>query len=553
MSKTKFALSAEDGIFKLKFDEDGKIVSATPVSTDANYKIPAHKFANRTVQAFDMTGGTLYKLKFGKDGVEGVPELSQKPVAEGRTAKAVDIETGTYFSIHYNPDGSLRFATPDQPMNELIGMGGEDFDFGKRSQLGMEDYIGRKFKALDVAGGAYYEIEYGLAGLRGFPTVTKKAIRADHDFEVPGFIRITPKLMSEKEAKDALASARKEIDRMIGLTDAKTQMEEVLSNFKATRVRKKLGMKTPPPSLHLAFLGNPGTGKTTYARYYASLLRAAGILEHGHVVEVDRSKLVAGYVGQTEMLTRAVLEAARGGVLIIDEFYALGAKGSGGGSSEAEFGQRALEVILKFMEDERADLVVILTGYTQEMMAAIESNPGVKRRLAKIMDFPDYNAKELSQIFNLFAKDMGMSFTPQARKHIDEIIEHGVQNKDRHFGNAGQIRNLIEAVQMRMDARIDRLGLWDAAEKELDATGNVSKSLRGKLTRVTLEDVQGLSIVGKKSDEFDGPKQVIGFGTRFTEDKKATPTPTRPANDETTARASVSAKRSATARGFNVK
>ena len=197
-------------------------------------------------------------------------------------------------------------------------------------------------------------------------------------------------------------------------------------------------MKTPDISYHCVFTGNPGTGKTTVARIIASIYKDLGILKKGHLVETDRSGLVAEYVGQTAIKTNKIVDSALDGALFIDEAYSLvqGAK--------EDFGQEAISTLLKRMEDDRNRLVVILAGYGTEMQTFIDSNPGLQSRFNRYIHFPDYTANELEQIFLLNAKNNQYTLDDEALMKLEDSMSSVVEHKDKNFGNARFVRNLFE-------------------------------------------------------------------------------------------------------------
>ena len=197
------------------------------------------------------------------------------------------------------------------------------------------------------------------------------------------------------------------------------------------------GLSTPKTSNHLVFLGNPGTGKTTVARLIAKIYKQLGVLEKGQLIEVDRSGLVAGYVGQTAIKTQEKIDEAMGGVLFIDEAYSL-AKG------ESDFGQEAIDTLLKAMEDKRDDFVVIVAGYTKQMEAFLLSNPGLKSRFNKSILFEDYTEEELLDIFNLFCHKYGLRLSEDAKRNLGVFLSTICSEKTENFANAREIRNLFE-------------------------------------------------------------------------------------------------------------
>ncbi|MCR5294700.1 MAG: AAA family ATPase [Lachnospiraceae bacterium] len=254
-----------------------------------------------------------------------------------------------------------------------------------------------------------------------------------------------------EKPKEPEKTGMEELNELVGLEAVKHDVKELTAFVKMQKLREKRGMKTPDTSLHLVFSGNPGTGKTTIARILAKIYKEIGALSKGQLVEVDRGNLVAGYVGQTAIKTKKKIEEAKGGILFIDEAYTL-ARGEGN-----DFGQEAIDTILKAMEDNRDDLVVIVAGYTDLMKKFINSNPGLKSRFNKYIEFPDYSAEELIAIFNLRCDKYGYSFTPEARRKVDEIITAHEKNKGPNFANARDVRNLFEKIITNQATRIAEL------------------------------------------------------------------------------------------------
>ena len=258
----------------------------------------------------------------------------------------------------------------------------------------------------------------------------------------------TPLPESEPTLEELLA----ELDGLCGLEQVKQDVKSLINLVKVRRLREEAGLPVPPMSLHLVFLGNPGTGKTTVARLLARLYHAIGVLPKGQLVEVDRSGLVAGFVGQTALKTQEVIQKAIGGVLFIDEAYALVNQDNGN-----DFGREVIEVLLKNMEDHRKDLVVIVVGYSQLMEKFIHSNPGLESRFNKYFYFEDYDGAQLFTILQSMCVKNGYVLTPEgealARRELMALYE----DRDENFGNARDVRNLFEQAVARQSDRVARL------------------------------------------------------------------------------------------------
>ena len=248
-------------------------------------------------------------------------------------------------------------------------------------------------------------------------------------------------ILKEKSApRKQRSPAAEELNSLIGLVTVKSEINTLTNYIKVQKMRAEKGMKVSPVSYHCVFTGNPGTGKTTVARIVSEIYRELGILNKGHLVETDRSGLVAEYVGQTAVKTNKIIDSALDGVLFIDEAYSL----VDGGSSD--YGKEAISTLLKRMEDDRNRLVVILAGYTEDMKRFIESNPGLQSRFNRYIEFPDYTADELFQIFESSAKKYEYKLTEDAAAILKEIFLKAVEGKDKHFGNGRFVRNLFEKV-----------------------------------------------------------------------------------------------------------
>lgn len=255
-------------------------------------------------------------------------------------------------------------------------------------------------------------------------------------------------LSFNKGSTRSLDTILSELNSLTGLNTVKKTLSEAIQLQKIQTRRKDLSLNAPTISRHLVFTGNPGTGKTIVARLVAEAYAAIGVLSKGHLVEADRSSLVAGYIGQTALKTQALIESAIGGVLFIDEAYALTS------TSENDFGHEAIEVLLKMMEDHRDELIVIVAGYSQEMDVFLKSNPGLSSRFANIIAFPDYSSDELLSIFLQLLVTNGMCLDSEGKQRVKECIDVIYANRDKHFGNGRYIRQLFERVVAAQSMRL---------------------------------------------------------------------------------------------------
>lgn len=240
-----------------------------------------------------------------------------------------------------------------------------------------------------------------------------------------------------------------ELDSYIGLGAVKEEVHNLINMVQVYKLRREHDLPTTDMSLHMVFTGNPGTGKTMMARMMARIYRSLGILSKGQLVEVDRSGLVAGYVGQTALKTQKVIEKAMGGVLFVDEAYALN------GKSENDFGQEAIDTLLKAMEDHRDDLVVIVAGYTDLMDKFIHSNPGLESRFNRFLLFEDYSLDELMAIFKMRC-GKGYTLSPGAEPLVRDYIAEESADGDG-FGNARGVRNIFEHILVAQNNRLAKM------------------------------------------------------------------------------------------------
>jgi probable Rubsico expression protein CbbX len=249
-------------------------------------------------------------------------------------------------------------------------------------------------------------------------------------------------------AASGLGEELAQLDReLTGLVPVKRRIREIAALLLVDRARQKLGLKTAPPTLHMSFTGNPGTGKTTVALRMAGILHKLGYVRRGHLVSVTRDDLVGQYIGHTAPKTKDVLKKAMGGVLFIDEAYYLYRP-----ENERDYGQEAIEILLQVMENQRDDLVVIMAGYADRMDRFFSSNPGFRSRIAHHIDFPDYDDGELVAIADTILGGLGFRLSDPARVVLCDYVAR--RRTQPHFANARSIRNALDRARLRQAVRL---------------------------------------------------------------------------------------------------
>ena len=312
----------------------------------------------------------------------------------------------------------------------------------------------------------------------GEPATQRKSETREEDQPAP-----------EKSLEELMA----ELDALIGLEGVKREVRSLINLIKVRRMREEHGLKVMDMSFHMVFTGNPGTGKTTVARLIAQIYKQLGFLSKGQLIETDRSGLVAGYVGQTAGKVTDVVNRALGGILFIDEAYALARKGM-----ENDFGREAIDTLVKLMEDHRDDLVVIVAGYTDEMHDFLTSNPGLISRFNKYIDFKDYTDDELMAILDMNAQRQGYAVSEDAKAVVRKMLSGMTLGDRMDFGNARGMRNLLEKL---VQAQANRLA---------QMTGEITKEMLCEITRADAQTA--LELEEPPEEEPEGVEKALENG-----------------------------------------
>lgn len=433
-------------------------------------------------------------------------------MAEETKHLVVDLKTGFAYGIKLDAKGKCVAAQPlnvqiesldGRPVKTfgplvgvnpatIIATGGNPLPYGQTTYATELAQNGARAKLFTIVWPSKEDAAKGV-----LPQVATKALPANL---IEAGFAARPAVEGAEGDQEKLRLAMKNIDDMIGLTAAKRDIKQNIAIARFNKLKEEMGLATKPISRHMVFTGNPGTGKTTFAREVAKVYHALGLIKKPVVHEVKREDLVAGYIGQTAIKVTEEINKAKGGILFIDEAYALSREG--GVSDSKDFGREAIDTLVAAMENMRDDLVVIVAGYTGPMKNFIDANPGLKSRFMTYIDFADYEIGELTDIMDFMLKERGYTMTDEARDHTIDLLREERDRSGKDFGNGRTVRNLVEKAEKELALRLEE-------ENVLSGTAKLSKAeIKQALSTITLADVERVNLQGLTA----GKTSTISFG-----------------------------------------
>ncbi len=449
------ALMGKGGIVCFENFEEGFAPFLRMVSslvTEGSIVLSKRYVLNRGVLVENQTG--LVKNSIGSLTAEGKYLFF---ITEGKIADVQDAFGATFM---YHILDTVVFHTLDEKAITLIIKEKKEELQKKCAErlsvnLTVEDEIDRwvlshydKTAGADAVLAYFHDFYISLSEIVLKQDVKEIRVKVQDDVPTACYEGGTAVLIRSKNSQKEIEEVDKELNTIIGLAEVKNYIHSLKAHVAIQQRRKQQGMKTAEISRHMIFTGNPGTGKTTIARLFARYMKAIGALSQGQLVEVTRADLVARYVGQTAPLTMSVIRSALGGVLFIDEAYSLYR------GKDDSFGLEAIDTLVKAMEDNRDDLIVILAGYSREMKEFLEANSGLKSRFANIIEFPDYSAEELLLIAQLQAKGKGYAIAEEAMEPLRSYFDKEQRTNAAKAGNGRLARNVVEEAILRQSKRL---------------------------------------------------------------------------------------------------
>lgn len=468
------------------------------------------------VQSYISANGLESKFLLAcSDSRQGYRMNPDNCIRVGKPCKDEIVSMLRYLSIVGNDKGrklKLHYAELDDLVEMLLALSdryaaqnGIDFEYMSEIYRRFDEFLNQAFLDDESWDGYLTEKElrraYEVADDQKINDKPKKKRKASKKKAADwGIERIAPQ-KEQEESRKTLEEALAELDKLVGLEEVKAEVRKLVALQQHNNERVSQGLKGVGTSLHLVFAGAPGTGKTTVARLLGDIYYALGLLSRGHLVETDRSELVAGYQGQTAPLVVSKVREAKGGVLFIDEAYSLLRDG------RDSFGQEAVDALVKQMEDNREDLLVVVAGYEKEMDKFLSSNPGLKSRFTQKINFADYTVEELQEIFLRMCKAGHYSVSEEALAEVQNVMECGI-GSGRDFGNGRYVRTVFEEAIKNLAMRHSISGKKDVTQEELSTFSKEDITLPSNIGRVKKSNRSSLEGALAELDQLVGLKEV---------------------------------------------